>query len=264
MEDAEFRRGEELSSLTPGAQLPPELSSRGNHQCLGLDSVQELLLLDACPLPFLEAVLVDEFVQPRFRPVDLQRFHARPTSLLFGPLGDVADPARGGHKNIMNGFGHQGYRCTHVLRDALSAPNGVQIHKLFALFAVIAHLRQGIRAYPPATVIAEKFQAMVALGVANGRMKDYFDLWAIPKALPIVDADLDAAIRATFARRGTGIPRDRPPGLSEAFTGDEAKQRQWRAYARSIDLEGVTLEEVVEAVWALVGPSCARIGSPSR
>lgn len=121
-----------------------------------------------------------------------------------------------------------------------------------------------IRAYPPATVIAEKFQAMVALGVANGRMKDYFDLWAIPKALPIVDADLDAAIRATFARRGTGIPRDRPPGLSEAFTGDKAKQRQWRAYARSIDLEGVTLEEVVEAVWALVGPSCARIGSPSR
>lgn len=121
-----------------------------------------------------------------------------------------------------------------------------------------------IRAYPPATVIAEKFQAMVALGVANGRMKDYFDLWAIPRALPIVDADLDAAIRATFARRGTGIPLDRPPSLSATFTGDEAKQRQWRAYAQSIELEGVTLEEVVEAVWALVGPSCARTGSPSR
>lgn len=121
-----------------------------------------------------------------------------------------------------------------------------------------------IRAYPPATVIAEKFQAMVALGVANGRMKDYFDLWAIPRALPIDDADLDAAIRATFARRATAIPPDRPPSLSGAFTGDEAKQRQWRAYARSIDLEGVTLEDVVEAVWALVGPSCARIGTPSR
>jgi predicted nucleotidyltransferase component of viral defense system len=118
-----------------------------------------------------------------------------------------------------------------------------------------------IRAYPPATVIAEKFHAMVALGAANGRMKDYFDLWAIPRALPIDDADLEAAIRATFARRGTGIPTARPPGLSAAFTGDEAKQRQWRAYAQSIDLEAVALEEVVEAVWALVGPSCARIGS---
>ncbi|MDB5709806.1 MAG: hypothetical protein JWL96_1876, partial [Sphingomonas bacterium] len=38
-----------------------------------------------------------------------------------------------------------------------------------------------IRSYPPAAVVAEKFQAMVALGIANGRMKDYYDLWAVPK-----------------------------------------------------------------------------------
>jgi len=116
-----------------------------------------------------------------------------------------------------------------------------------------------IRSYPPATVIAEKFQAMVALGIANGRMKDYFDLWALPTALSIADEDLDAAIRATFERRQTDIPVDRPPGLSEAFVGDDTKQRQWRAYAQSIDLEHVTLQEVVEAGWGLVGPSCTRL-----
>ena len=87
-----------------------------------------------------------------------------------------------------------------------------------------------IRTYPPVTVIAEKFQAMVALGVANGRMKDYFDLWAIPRALSIVDEELDAAIQATFTRRQTSIPSDRPPSLSADFTNDETKQRQWRAY----------------------------------
>lgn len=118
-----------------------------------------------------------------------------------------------------------------------------------------------IRSYPPATVIAEKFQAMVALGVANGRMKDYFDLWAIPRALPIADADLDAAIRATFERRRTDIPVDRPPGLSATLLDDTTKQRQWLAYAQSIDLESPSLEEVVDAVWAIVGPSCARIHS---
>lgn len=116
-----------------------------------------------------------------------------------------------------------------------------------------------IRAYPPATVISEKFQAMVALGVANGRMKDYFDLWAIAKALPIADADLDAAIQATFERRQTDIPADRPPGLSAILLDDTTKQRQWRAYAQSIDHEALSLEEVVDAVWTLVGPSCARI-----
>jgi predicted nucleotidyltransferase component of viral defense system len=116
-----------------------------------------------------------------------------------------------------------------------------------------------VRSYPPASVIAEKFQAMVALGVLNGRMKDYYDLWAIPRAIAITSDDLDAAILATFKRRGTEIPQTRPPGLSPGMSGDEAKQRQWRAYAASLELEGLSLEAIIESVWDLVGPSCARL-----
>lgn len=116
-----------------------------------------------------------------------------------------------------------------------------------------------IRVYPPATVIAEKFQAMVVLGVLNGRMKDYYDLWAIPRSLDIAPEELDAAILATFDRRGTVIPSSRPPGLSSEMLEDEAKQRQWRAYAASIELEGVDLNAVLDAVWELVGPSCDRL-----
>ena len=116
-----------------------------------------------------------------------------------------------------------------------------------------------VRAYPPATVIAEKFQAMVALGVLNGRMKDYYDLWAIPRALDIAADDLDAAITATFERRQTAIPTERPPGLSAEMVDDEVKQRQWRAYAASVELENVSLESIIDKVWGLVGPSCARI-----
>jgi predicted nucleotidyltransferase component of viral defense system len=71
-----------------------------------------------------------------------------------------------------------------------------------------------VRAYPPATVIAEKFQAMVALGIANSRMKDYFDLWAMPKTVSIDDKELEEAIAATFERRRTEIPADRPARLS--------------------------------------------------
>jgi hypothetical protein len=116
-----------------------------------------------------------------------------------------------------------------------------------------------VRSYPPATVIAEKFQAMVALGVLNGRMKDYYDLWAIPRAINISGDDLDAAILATFERRRTPIPKERPPGLSGEMFGDEGKQRQWRAYAASLELDAVSLESVIEGVWELVGPSCSRI-----
>ncbi|HEX7711889.1 MAG TPA: nucleotidyl transferase AbiEii/AbiGii toxin family protein [Sphingomonadaceae bacterium] len=118
-----------------------------------------------------------------------------------------------------------------------------------------------VRSYPPATVIAEKFQAMVALGVLNGRMKDYYDLWAIPRAIDISDNDLDAAIRATFERRGTPIPNERPLGLSAEMVDDAGKQRQWRAYATSLELDNVSLESIIDAVWGLVGPSCTRIVS---
>ena len=64
-----------------------------------------------------------------------------------------------------------------------------------------------IRSYPPETVIAEKFQAIVALGMANSRMKDYYDLWALSAAIDLDTEDIANAIVATFNRRKTDIPR---------------------------------------------------------
>lgn len=113
-----------------------------------------------------------------------------------------------------------------------------------------------IRAYPPAAVIAEKFHAIVALGVINGRMKDYHDLWVVPTIIPISNADLDAALRATFARRQTDIPKSRPPGLDEGFYGDLAKQRQWRAYTNGIGLSEIELNSVCDEIWAFLERSC--------
>lgn len=102
-----------------------------------------------------------------------------------------------------------------------------------------------IRAYSPATVIAEKFQAVVALGLVNGRMKDFYDLWAIPRATSIDQADLRAAIEATFKRRNTAVPTEPPPGLSNAFGDDPEKARQWLAFAEGTELRGVPLSTVV-------------------
>ena len=116
-----------------------------------------------------------------------------------------------------------------------------------------------IRTYPPATVIAEKFQAIVVLGIANGRMKDFYDLWAIPRSIDVPDEELDAALAATFARRETAVPTERPAGLTPEMANDANKQRQWNAYAASIELENVELLDVVDAIWALIGPACERL-----
>ena len=91
-----------------------------------------------------------------------------------------------------------------------------------------------LRAYPPETVIAEKLHAMVVLGRANSRMKDYYDVWMLTSAFELEPERLRRAIVATFARRSTVIPSEVPDGLSEAFAADTAKQRQWDAFAGSL------------------------------
>ena len=80
-------------------------------------------------------------------------------------------------------------------------------------------------------MLAEKFQAVVALGLINGRMKDFYDLWAIPKAIEIDQADLRAAITATFERRNTPIPGQTPQGLSSAFAEDSVNREKQSAVA---------------------------------
>ena len=91
-----------------------------------------------------------------------------------------------------------------------------------------------LRAYPPETVIAEKFHAMVVLGRANSRMKDYYDMWMLTSTFEIDPERLRRAIAATFARRNTVVPAVVPDGLTDAFAADPAKQRQWDAFRRNL------------------------------
>ncbi|MDP9124651.1 MAG: nucleotidyl transferase AbiEii/AbiGii toxin family protein [Pseudomonadota bacterium] len=91
-----------------------------------------------------------------------------------------------------------------------------------------------LRAYPPETVIAEKFHAMVVLGRANSRMKDYYDVWMLLTAFDLEPERLRQAVVATFARRGTAIPAEVPDGLSDEFASDAGKLWQWEAFARNL------------------------------
>ncbi len=83
-----------------------------------------------------------------------------------------------------------------------------------------------LRAYARETVIAEKFQAMVMLGRANSRMKDFYDIWILNRSFDFDDDRLARAIKATFERRETPIPTEIPDALTDAFAKDQEKQRQ--------------------------------------
>ena len=111
-------------------------------------------------------------------------------------------------------------------------------------------------AYRPETVIAEKFQAMVALGIANSRMKDFYDLWTFAKDFEFTGKPLCQALKATFARRKTPLPTSTPLALSDEFHQDATKQNQWRAFLRknSLDARQQGLREVVGLLNAFLMP----------
>jgi len=75
-----------------------------------------------------------------------------------------------------------------------------------------------LRGYRPETVVAEKSEAMVALGLANSRLKDYNDLWRLASTRDFEGPVLALAIRAVFERRQTAIPDGIPAGLTDAYS----------------------------------------------
>jgi len=118
-----------------------------------------------------------------------------------------------------------------------------------------------VRAYPPETVIAEKVMAMVALGMANSRMKDFFDVWMLAREHRFEGVILCQAIAATFERRKTALPKGTPLALTEEFAEDPGKNTQWEAFAKrgrlTVDAGG--LAEVVAGLREFLMPPLAAL-----
>ena len=109
--------------------------------------------------------------------------------------------------------------------------------------------------------MAEKLQAMVDLGIANSRMKDFYDLRYLASRFSFDGSTLLAAIQSTFRRRGETSPAEIPIALTAAFASDASKQEQWVAFIRRSKLgeEGLTLKQVVEFLAEFLRPPLAAL-----
>jgi len=86
-------------------------------------------------------------------------------------------------------------------------------------------------AYPRETVVSEKLEAMVKLGIANSRMKDFHDLHSLSITFEFDGKTLTEAVRATFKQRGTELPAGGVPlAFTPEFYEDENKVKQWSAF----------------------------------
>jgi predicted nucleotidyltransferase component of viral defense system len=120
-----------------------------------------------------------------------------------------------------------------------------------------------LKAYPVETVLAEKFEAMVSIGFANSRMKDFYDVWAICKFLNPDMQVLSNAVSNTFKRRGTTLPTNAPLALTDAFSKDEDKQKQWSAFVNRVgisDKANKTLHETIEKIRPILMGAIKRVG----
>lgn len=119
-----------------------------------------------------------------------------------------------------------------------------------------------LHAYPKETVVAEKLQIIVALGIANSRSKDYYDLWVLSREFSFDGQILASAIGATFKGRQTKIPKQVPLGLTSEFAEDPSQANQWNAFLNRSSLSaGIDFGSILEQLRTFLVPLLEAIGT---
>lgn len=105
-----------------------------------------------------------------------------------------------------------------------------------------------IYAYTIYSVVAEKFNAMVVLGILNSRLKDFFDIWMLSQTLNFSGTILCSAIRDTFKRRDCEIPNNIPIALTDDFSKSQINKIQWKAFLnkKNVNIEHMNFPVIIE------------------
>lgn len=107
--------------------------------------------------------------------------------------------------------------------------------------------------YSRESAIAEKFEAMVKLGILNSRMKDFYDIWLLSRVFDFEGNNLAIAIQLTFDQRGTHLT-DEIVAFQATFIAE--KQTQWTAFCRRLNQEHLPVEfnDIVTQVKSFLDP----------
>jgi len=118
---------------------------------------------------------------------------------------------------------------------------------------ILGTRRFEVSTYPLASVVAEKFEIMIALGSVNSRMKDLFDIAFILDRYDISDSELKDAISTTFLQRTTALP-DNPIVFSETYEASPKVQTFWTGFLRRTQLGDISLDAVLHTIRRRLAP----------
>lgn len=82
-----------------------------------------------------------------------------------------------------------------------------------------------VYAYSISSVVAEKFEAFVSLGLANSRYKDFYDIYVLSDRYNFDGKELTNAIKETFNHRGTSF--DDIAAFEDGFADDKTRLMRW-------------------------------------
>ncbi|EKD29168.1 MAG: hypothetical protein ACD_79C00027G0002 [uncultured bacterium] len=105
-------------------------------------------------------------------------------------------------------------------------------------YPVILNLsKPHLKVYPLETVISEKFEAMIKLGLLNSRMKDFYDIWLIMQQFDFVGKNLLEALKRTFRHRKTDLPKKIPFFDEEIYDENSDRQILWKTFLKKNDIK---------------------------
>jgi nucleotidyltransferase AbiEii toxin of type IV toxin-antitoxin system len=118
--------------------------------------------------------------------------------------------------------------------------------------------------YPPETVVAEKFEAMIRFGEANGRIKDLYDIWVTTRIFRFDLPTLVEAVGGTLRRRQTAFPTEMPVGLTDVFAAIAEAHGLWSGFLRRSPptLQPSSFAALQEELRRFFGPIIASLRAP--
>ncbi len=110
-----------------------------------------------------------------------------------------------------------------------------------------------IYAYSVYSLVSEKFEAIVSLGDANSRYKDFYDIYILAERFNLDGKELKEAVRETFEHRGTGF--DDIFVFTDDFITSELHQSRWKAFLKKKKTHvNAELKDVVALLKTLLLP----------
>ena len=94
-----------------------------------------------------------------------------------------------------------------------------------------------LAAYPPEYIFSEKLEAILWLGEINSRMKDFYDIWLMMHQFNFNGSHLVEALKRTFKRRKTTLPKKRPFFAEEIYNEKSDRQTLWKAFLKKADIK---------------------------